>query len=333
MRRRHREPELIGTRRSKSFYPVDSPQLQDRMARAIPRGYYTHLLEQDLDHVVPYTMGRGDGPTAVAVGDDTEHRAALLISNALSARQSHAWLDDSIRTFINRTAQILVLYGPATYEIDYLSRPDAESDQPPEAFGLDLIPLGTLAHRGKQPIQYVLPTLGTLKDKSGLTYVELDPTTLVTFNLAPESDRDVRKVVSFLTLANTEQEGTYALATQAMRGPSPYRFSEHLKEKADLFARATEPIGWNVRELFTTNHLEPYDLWRSLRFLEFKVRLREAILAQLNQALDVIGKTMGFAVTIELRGLASLADVEAAQLDLASGRRGIGELKRFAVEN
>ena len=324
--------QLVSTRRSKSFYPVDNPELQRRMAEAIPRGFYIHLLQQDLEHVVPYTMGRDDGPRARVVSDDAQ-RATTLINNALSDRRGHAWLDDSVRTFINKTAQNLVLSGPVTYEIDYLFAADSELSGPPAEFSLDMIQPGTFAYRGHQPIQHVLSTLGTQIDDNGLTFVELDPERLVTFTLDTELERAARGAVAFLRGADEEKAVEFQLAERSMRMTTPYLFSEHMKEKAELFALATEPIGWNTRELFKQNHLEPYDLWRSLRFLEFKVRVRDRILKQLNDTIRMVGLKMNFAASLALDGVASISDVEAAKADLASGRRGIGDLSMFAVTN
>ena len=116
-----------------------------------------------------------------------------------------------------------------------------------------------------------------------------------------------------------------------MRGTTPYSFSRHQQERGELFATVTEPIGWNVRGLFTDNRLEPYNVWRELRFLEFKIRLRDLIIDRLNQALRQVGGRLGFEATIELSGLPTLAEVEEAKDDLRTGRRGLSELAKFVV--
>src|SRR6266536_3130605 len=77
--------------------------------------------------------------------------------------------------------------------------------------------------------------------------------------------------------------------------------------------RCTEPIGWNVRELFQDNHLAPYDVWRQLRFLEFKIRLRDLIMNRLNTTLAEVGSQLDFQAAIELSGLPTLQDVDNAK--------------------
>lgn len=107
--------------------------------------------------------------------------------------------------------------------------------------------------------------------------------------------------------------------------------SRHQREQGELFATVTEPIGWNVRRLFKDNHLEPYDVWRDLRFLEFKIRLRDLIIDRLNQALREVGGRLGFEAAVELNGLRTLAEVEEAKDGLRTGRCGLTDLARFVV--
>ncbi len=117
---------------------------------------------------------------------------------------------------------------------------------------------------------------------------------------------------------------------QSTRGGTPYSFSEHQRERGELFATVTEPVGWNVRELFQDNHLAPYDVWRQLRFLEFKVRIRDLIIERLDTTLSEVGDHLGFQATIELSGLLTLQDVGGATTDLRNGHRGMAGVGKTA---
>jgi hypothetical protein len=86
-----------------------------------------------------------------------------------------------------------------------------------------------------------------------------------------------------------------------------------------------------VRELFQDNHLAPYDVWRQLRFLEFKIRLRDLIMNRLNATLSEVGSQLDFQAAIELSGLPTLQDVDNAKNDLRSGRRSLNDLATFAI--
>src|SRR5258708_13478909 len=136
-------------------------------------------------------------------------------------------------------------------------------------------------------------------------------------------------MVDFLRAANLQQAAEGALMEQSMRGTTPYNFSAHQRERGKLFATVTEPIGWNVRRLFEENHLAPYDVWRDLRFLEFKIRLRDLIMERLNQALRQVGGRLGFEASVELSGLPTLAAVQEAKNDLRTDRRRLTHLPPF----
>jgi len=327
-----RQPDgLRSTRRSRSFYPVNDPQLAERMRAVSFEGYYTYLLYQDLDFVMPYELNRESDPEVLVVGPDAD-RATPLIEQALSGRERTSSLYNALRKFVSSAAQHLVLAGPIAYEIDYLY--PAESADPsagPSAFRLEPIAPGTFAYHGRTPIQYVLATLGSQQDETGLTYVELDPETLTTIRFDEPTEIAVRRMVDFLRAANSLQGSEHALMEQSMRGMTPYSFSQDQRERGELFATVTEPVGWNVRGLFTDNRLEPYNVWRGIRFLEFKIRLRDLIIDRLNQALHQAGGRLGFQATIELSGLPALAEVQEAKDDLRAGRRGLSEIAKSLV--
>jgi hypothetical protein len=328
MRRQRPADGLRSTRKSRTFYPVD-PALQVRMRAASFEGSYTFLLHQDLDFVIPYTIGRGGRPEARVTGPDAD-RVAPLIEHALSGRDWTPSLFDSVRQFVSSTAQHLVISGPVTYEIDYLY-PETSTSATPIEFRLELVLPGTLSYHGRQPIQYIPAAFGGPRDKTGLTYVDLDPATLVTFRLDPAMEAAVRKMVSFLRTASSLQGAETPLMEQSMRGGTPYSFAEHQRERGELFAKVTEPVGWNVRGLFQDNNLAPYEVWRQLRFLEFKIRLRDLIMNRLNTTLSDVGSQLDFQAAIELSGLPTLQDVNNAKEDLRSGRRSLNDLATFAI--
>jgi hypothetical protein len=328
-RRRSANDDLDSTRRSRSFYPVHDPDLAARMHAVSFEGYYTYLLHQDLNFVFPYDLGRGHDPAARVISPDAD-RAESLIEDAISDRDGHPSLTDALRAFVNSTAQYLVISGPVTYEVDYL-RPAGTPPERPTSFRLELVIPGTLAEHEGRPIQYLPAAFGGPKDKTGLHYVELDPATLVTFRLDPDLEVPVRKLINFLRAANQQQGSEATLMEKSITGASPYNFSEHQRERSELFAKVTQPVGWNVRGLFRVNHLEPYEVWRQLRFLEFKVRLRNSIMDRLNATIAEVGKRLGFVASIELTGLPTLQDVESAKEDLQLGRRGLSDLAAFAI--
>jgi hypothetical protein len=116
-----------------------------------------------------------------------------------------------------------------------------------------------------------------------------------------------------------------------MTETTPYNFSAHLREKGTLFAEVTQPIGWNVRGLFKADQLEPFSIWRQIRFLEFKVMVRDRIIEQLNTAIGQVGERMGFSASIEVTGVPTLEDVQSAKDDFRNGRRGLSDLASATI--
>ena len=299
------------------------------MRAASPTGTYAFYLHEDLDRVMPYSMGHPPRYHAEVTGPDAL-KAQPLIEQALNGEQRRHLLYDSVRAFASTTARHLIFSGPVTYEIDYLYPPAEEPGSTPAGFRLELIAPGTLNYQGSQPIQYVPAAYEGPRDKTGMTYVELDPATLVTFRLERADEVTVRKIIKFLRTASALDMTGATLITQDTKGA--FSFAEHQRKRGELIAEITEPIGWNARGLFRDNHLEPYDTWRKLRFLEFTIRLRDLIMDRLNVAIAQAGEKIGFHAALELVGLTTLPDVERAKDDLRSGKRSIRDLERFAMQ-
>src|SRR5204862_5582066 len=128
---------------------------------------------------------------------------------------------------------------------------------------------------------------------------------------------------------SSQKEGELSLTQQAMQGPTQYEPEVHRDETGELIAAATVPIGWTVRDLYTKHRLDPYIAWRALRFLGFKIRLRDAAMDGVNRALTIAGSLLDFEVHIELSGVPTAADVEAGLADLEAGRRSLSDLMRM----
>lgn len=320
--------DLRSTRKSRAFYPQE-PDLARIVQAASAGGYYIFFLREDLDHTVPYSVGRPGGPQVRVTGPDAQ-KAAPLIEQALGSEEHGPDLSDSVRHFVSSVAQDLVTSGPVTCEIDYLYPRDSATA--PVEFRLEPLLTGTVSRHGRQPIQYVPSAFGGPRDKTGLTYVKLDPATLVTFALDPSTTATVRKIKTFLHEAGTRQGLGGPLPDLPAGASSAYSLAEYNRELGDLIAKVTEPIGWNARALFHDNRLAPYEVWRQLRFTEFKIRLRERIMTQINTALATAGTRLGFQAAIEFNGLLTLQDVENAKADLRSGQRTLDELTIFALQ-
>ncbi len=119
----------------------------------------------------------------------------------------------------------------------------------------------------------------------------------------------------------------FALASMRSGGRSvPFDTEAHLRTRHMALAEATSAIGWNARWSFDGDVLEYYLLDRQLTFEQFKIELRDEILATLNVGLRRIGTEMGFRAQVVLEGLPTLTDVVTARERLSSGNIAFKEL-------
>ena len=225
---KRREEPVRSSRKSYTFYPVDSPELALRMESAVSfEGFYTYLLHQDLDHVVPYRLGRDDHGEARMVGRKTP-----------SVRQNWSQVLCLIGTTTRRLTTVFeTSSGPRLstwFSADRL--PMKSSTSIKRVLTRMLLPSGSDCTWSSQehwanamvgqPIQYVLPTISSLRDTNGLSYVDLDPSALVRFTLPAELAKPAGRLASFLKTANAEQGRELALVEQAMTGSSSFSYDD-----------------------------------------------------------------------------------------------------------
>jgi hypothetical protein len=319
--------DLVSTRRSRSYYidGIDEPQLMARLSRGPSGdGYYEHMLIEDVGHLLPFGHGLDDGFSARFIGDRSAEVEDLLCAGLPTQYEARS-LGRSVEEFLEHAAQLVVGYEPPTYEVDYLHAPDSGPDDP-VAFRLDLLQPGSVDRIRGRAIQYVPSAMAEKVRRSGLGYVELEADRLVTFSLSPPMARDVGKAVRFLQSASRQQSAEFALMTHAMQERTNYDSGAHHRISGELVLKATRSIGWSARGLHREHVLDPYSVWRGLRFKAFRITVRDQLLLQLNEALASIGRRLGFSGQVELVGVPQLAAIEAAEADLIAGRRTLSEL-------
>jgi hypothetical protein len=327
MRRKRNPDDLVSTRKSRWYYidGIDDARLQAQL-RSGPTGdgYYEHMLIEDASHLLPFGRGLDDGFRAEVTGTDAK-RAESLVCDSLPTQYDRTYLADALREFMQRTAQLIVGYESAIYEIDYLVDP-ANPTAPPVAFRFEPLQVGSVEHVGRRILQYVPVSMAEKVRRNGLGYVELERERVVRFDLPKDIERDARRSVRFLASASEQHRAEFALVEQSMRERTDYDASEHHRMSGELLLEATRPIGWNARGLYSDHVLDPYSVWRQLQFKRFKIRLRDSILTRLNEALIVVGGRVGFEAQVELLDVPTLADIDAAEADLRDGRRPLADL-------
>lgn len=244
---------------------------------------------------------------------------------------AYARLDDSVRNFANQAASVAVLCGKAMYELAYEYELPRVQDDKPIGFRLLSLTPGTVGRIRGQLVQFVpAGTLNAHQSWRG-AYLPLGKAEIVAFRIPSPLRKAARRLVSFLRVADTQENYQLQLDQMASGGALPYNFGMHQEIRSELFARASRNVGWSARGLFRENHLETFDIWRQITFLEFKVRMRDEIVQNLNELLERVGQVMNFQATIEVTNVPSLGDVEALRAGLESGTLGLSKIARDSV--
>ena len=289
------------------------------------------MLREDASNLLQYGNGEDEGFTATVNGPDVT-RTAPLITGALLSTYGNRSLPDRLRDFFGTTADLILAYGAAHYELVYLHQNTEEPAGPLSAFRLELIPPGTVHPRRRKLVQYVPPDPARQHTRRGVGILHLDPAAITEFRLASHLARQVRHAMRILEVASAHTPAQAHLVEDSISGQLPYDFTDHNRRVSQIVARATAPIGWNGRGLFDGDQLEPYLIWRQLQFLAFKIHLRETILDRLNTAITTAGHHLGFTASIELGGMPTRDNVRDREQDLAHGRQNLSALLNWAIQ-
>jgi hypothetical protein len=104
--------------------------------------------------------------------------------------------------------------------------------------------------------------------------------------------------------------------------------SHHQRQASELLGEAVKPIGWNARGSFNDCVLFYYWIHLMIRFERFKIELRDAMLNTLNDGIQRVGQKIGFNGKITIDGLPTLADVDAAIVNLKSGTMAFSDVMK-----
>lgn len=337
--------DLEDTRQSVDVFGEhpDDP-LYERMTAdwdAIMRGFYRRMFIEDASEIVPVPRMEGDFEVALDGGGE---EVARLVAGALHYQpRTHRALTEAYYDFAERCAQRVVASGSAAYEIVYYfggDEPDTgrnrnapQSGEHPnrnqeesKIAAFRLMPADPYRRGpGGRHYQYV-PSLETedvilgKAERQPPRWIELDPFRLVVFTLPDRRRRQVERAWQGLAMADRFHGGTPPMIQSG--DATGYDFEAHQSAAHETIAGITRDVGWNARMLFGNRQLEPYQLLRQLRWVRFKIELRDMITERLNEALAKAGQRMGFAATLNLRGVPTVDDVDAALQELQVGPSG-----------
>lgn len=324
MRRSDPFDGLIGDRRSVPINYTD-PEIRNRLARANPVDeFYGHMFAEDLSRLFPYGRGIDAGFDAHISADANDVEAMLLDALPVQYRPPQ-FLVDGLRDFASDCARELV-NGPILLEVELFRSADGARAR---AFDIRLLPHGLFGCRRGKPIQWI--ERRDLGGERQAPFVTLDRHRVVMVDLP----KPLRAELNASNTLIREVGATQGVATDMIvdSKTAAFDFSAHQRLIGEAALRRTRAIGWDGRGLFLDEALEPYKIWRRLRFARFQLHVRDAIIEGLDRVLQVVGAELGFAAVIELERVLTIGDLDRAEASLEVGDRPVSALMRLEPDD
>ena len=323
-----RASNLLNSRQS-IFYYSDLVGQNDAILRRRPdyhrRLYPSMLIEDVAYHMIPSS---GHNTAFRVTLEPMDAKAEKLIAAALNRDDYHRDLASATRNFLVQCAQAIMAYGEANYELVYLSNRD---DGVVVEFQLAYIQPLTVMRRRGQLVQYIPEEVA--RARKGSQYIPLEPDRIIMFPLPASVQNGFSAMMEGLAFLSNHNipDFVFQVGDDGSR-QTPFDSTAHIHLEKQALAEAGKLIGWDARGLFREETLEFYDLHRALVFERFKIELRTTLLEKVNEALTLAGQQMGFSGQLQITGLPTLKEVEAAQAHLSTGDRPFQEiLKPFRM--
>lgn len=313
----HRKGEPIRRQRSIFYH---SPQDVQH-----PLGIYMHMFPQDLSLGIMPIGGRTIRADFKISITPANKLAQSIIAHGLGANTNSGTLSEGVCSIFKTVSASLCFFDYCIYEIGFLE--DRESNT---IVGFELIPLNhsQIYERDGQMFQCV-PS-GVAMEKGVPELILLPKEELIVFKPPLEYDKPLQDVRS--NLSRLDKLHSPLLSLRAMKEEFHYDLNAHDRSMKLALIEAVRPIGWNARGTFNDCVTSYYLLRLMVTFEKFKIELRRAMLATINNGLSRIGDKLGFEAKIEIKGLPMRVDISDALRKLDFGETAFTEvIKAFKI--
>jgi hypothetical protein len=249
---------------------------------------------------------------SVTLAPEDRELEGILIAGLVPHRHEHS-LAGAVSKLFSLAASEVCAVDRAIYEIVLL-----EDDSAKRVVGFELAyidPANIKSMRGR--VSQQIPRK-IADEQNCAENISFEQSELLIFE--PPSAMRASIITARRVLSRISELSLSPFVNEAVRTKVPYDYKVHRAALEIAFARAMKDIGWTARGLFQDGKLSYYTAYMHLIFERFKLRLRHAFLAQLNKALSSVGQLMNFSATIEITGLPTNEEIDAALADLKSGR-------------
>jgi len=282
---------------------------------------YPHMLIDDVGlQIMPLGRRWTDREFSVELHPASE-RLEQLLSQALDTHGHDDGLTDAVCEFVRETAQLVMHYGRAIYELVYLR--DEEGAVAALEFGY--VPPKSITIKGARYVQRVPEELAAQWEIG--TEIRGPANDLMVFD-SPMKAQALHRIL--MSLAEVGRPVLPEFVEKQMLGEENvgYSSTDDIRFQQLGLAEACRDIGWDMRSMFSRDDhfLEYHALVRRLRFQRFLIRFRDRLIDRLNSYLVGIGEVIGETGQLTLVGLQTEADVDIAEASLERGDRDFKDL-------
>jgi hypothetical protein len=291
--------------KSVRYYSDDMPEGFD--------DFYTGMFIEDVANGLMPIGGEGRaGKFSVRVVPPDDRLEEMLIAGlTMHGRQES--LASALCEFFRLTANEVCARDRAAYEIVY----DETDDGTATGFAFVHINAKRLRVR-RRYIRQELPEDYALR-RGYPGYVDIDRSEVLLFHAPSDLGVTIRRTRE--SMSRVKDEGFASLTLEAQHHGLPYDFAAHQSALNLALADVLKATGWTARGLFDDRVMSYYLVYMRLIFEKFKLRLREAFLQQLNDAISEVGKFVHSSSKIELSGLPTLEEIDVALAELRDGKK------------
>jgi hypothetical protein len=280
----------------------------------LPKGFtdfYTDMFIQDVStSIMPIGGNARRTGFSVAIMPPNPIVEEIVLSG-LGTRDYERVLKSALSEFFRLLASEVCAMDRAIYEIVYLENADSET------VGFELVYIDDAQITSKRGQLYQRVPKEVAERESVAALIPLSKEDVLVFRAPGKLAKTLRETrVSLLQLNDLALS---SFASEAFRSKIPYDYGIHRKGMEVALAMATRDVGWTARGLFRERTLSYYDVHMHFLFERFKLKLREAFLATLNEGLRRVGMRMNFEGRITISGLPTTDEIDRAMAELESG--------------
>lgn len=281
---------------------------------------YPHMLIEDVGlRIMPLGRRWTERDFAVVL-EPASDRLEELVSQALEPKGREG-LTDAVCDFVRETAQVVMHYGRAIFELIYYR----DENDVIAAIEFGYVPPDSITIDGARYVQQIPAELAAQWEIA--TEISGPASDLMIFESPLQAPTLHRMLMS---LAEVGRPVLPDFVEKQMLGEENvgYSSADDIRFTNLGLAEASRAVGWDMRSMLTSDDsfLEYYVIVRRLRFERFLIQFRDRLIDQLNSYLRAIGKVVGETGQLTLTGLPTEADVDTAEAALGRGDRDFKDI-------